>query len=59
MDNGARRARPQWDSGNVAAESGVVHFVKEDAEESGGFVVRVSLELGIDLDDEGGSHSGE
>jgi len=33
--------------------------VNEDAEESGSFFVRVRLELGADLDDEGGSDCGE
>ena len=31
----------------------------EDAEESGGFFIWVWLELGADLDDEGGSNGGE
>jgi len=33
--------------------------VDEDAEESGGLIVGVGLELGVDLDDECGSDSGE
>jgi len=33
--------------------------MNEDAEESDGFIVRVSLELGVDLDDERGGYGGE
>jgi len=33
--------------------------VDEDAKESGRFFVWVRLELGVDLDDEGGSDGGE
>ena len=50
---------PLWDAWNVVAKSGVVHFVNENAKESGGFFVWIGLELGVDLDDEGGSHGGE
>ena len=47
------------DYGNVAAKGGVVDLVDEDAEESGGLIVGVGLELGVDLDDECGGDSGE
>jgi len=52
MDDGARRARPSREGGNIAAEGGVVNLVNKDTEESSGLVVRVRLELGVDLDDE-------
>ena len=48
-----------WDRRDVAAESGVVHLVDEDAEERGCFVVWVWLELRVDLDDECRSDGGE
>ena len=59
MDDRRWRAGPLWDRRNVAAESGVVYLVDEDAEESGGLSVRVRLELGVDLDDECGSDGRE
>jgi len=59
MDNCGWRAGPLRDSGNVAAEGGVVDLVDEDAEESGGLIVGVGLELGVDLDDECGGDGGE
>ena len=59
MDNCVWGTIPPWDCGDIVPESGVVHLVDEDAEESGGLFIRVGLELGIDLDDEGGSHDGE
>ena len=48
-----------WDGRDVIAESGVVHIVEDDTEESSGLLVWVRLELGVDLDDEGGSDGGE
>ena len=51
--------RPLRDRRNVVAESSVVDLVNEDAEEGGGFFVWVWLELGVDLNDEGGSDGGE
>ena len=59
MDDRRWRTGPLWDRRNVAAESGVVYLVDEDAEESGGLSVRVRLELGVDLDDECGSDCGK
>ena len=59
MDDRAWRTRPLRDCWNIIAESGVVDLVDEDTEESSGFVVRVGLELRLDLDDEGGSDGGE
>jgi len=41
-----------WESRNVVAEGGIVDLVDEDAEESCGLIVRVLLELRVDLDDE-------
>ena len=48
-----------WDRRNVVGEGSVVNLMDEDAEESGRLLVRVLLELGLDLDDERGSHGGE
>ena len=56
MDDRWWRARPLWDWRNIAAESGVVHLVEEDAEEGCCLVVRVWLELGLYLDDERRGH---
>jgi len=59
MDDLVWRAGPLRNRWDVVAESGVVHLVDQDAEESGGLFVWVGLELGIDFDDEGRSHSRE
>ena len=47
------------DFGTVASESGVVRVVKEDTKEICALFVRVRLQLRMDVDDEGGGHSGE
>ena len=59
MDNSAGRTSPLREGGNVVSEGGVVDLVNEDTEESGGLVVRVGLELRIDLDDECGGDGRE
>ena len=59
LDYRTRRTSPLWDGGNVIAESGVVHIVEDYTEESGGILVWIRLELGVDLDDEGGSDGRE
>ena len=59
LDYRTRRTIPLWDGGNVIAESGLVHVVEDYTEESGGILVRIRLELGVDPDDEGGSDGGE
>ena len=60
LDNHARGSSPGlWDDGNGVAEGGIVHLVNEDTEEGGSLFVRIGLELGVDLDDEGGSDGGE
>ena len=60
LDDHAWRTNPRlWDSGNSVAERSVVHLVNEDTEESSRLLVWIRLELGIDLDDEGGSDGGE
>ena len=41
------------DGRNVVAEGGVVYLVDEDTEEGSGVCVRIGLEFGVDLDDEG------
>jgi hypothetical protein len=48
-----------WEGGNVVSEGGVVDLVDKDAEESGGLVVRVLLEVRVDLDDECRGDGGE
>jgi hypothetical protein len=48
-----------WKGGRIVAKGGIVDLVDEDTEEGGGFVVRVRLELGVDLDDECGGDGGE
>ena len=58
LDDRAWRTRPLRDGRN-SVKSGVVHHVDDDAEESGGFFTWILLELGVDLDNEGGSDSGE
>ena len=59
MDHRLGRACPLWKGWNVVAEGGVVDLVDKDTEESHGFIVRVLLELGVDLDDECGGNGGE
>ena len=59
MDNRARRAGPSWEGRDVVSEGGIVDFVDEDAKEGNSLVVWVWLEIGIDLDDEGGGDSRE
>jgi len=44
---------------DVVAEGGVVDLVDENAEECGGLIVGVGLELGVDLNDECGGDGGE
>ena len=53
------RAGPSRNGWDFVTESGVVHLVEEDAEKSSGFFVRIRLELGLDLNDEGRGHSRE
>ena len=47
------------DRRNFTTKCGVVNLVDEDTEESGCFFIWVLLEPGVDLNDEGGSDSGE
>ena len=54
-----RGTGPLQESRNVVAEGGVVYLIDQDSEEGGGLVVRIRLELGADLDDEGGSYGGK
>jgi len=48
-----------WDCRNVIAKGSVVDLVDENTEEGGRLIDRVELELGLDVDDEHGSHNGE
>ena len=50
---------PPREGGNVVAECSVVDPVNEDAQQSSGLVVRIGLELGVDLDDKCGSDGGK
>jgi len=59
MDDRVRGTSPLWDCRDVAPESGVVYLVDQNTEESGSLFVWVGLELGVDFDDERGSHDGE
>ena len=59
MDNRGRGPGPLLDRRDIIAKGGVIHFVDEDTEESSGVFVWVGLELGVDFDDEGGSHCRE
>ena len=59
LDDRAWRTGPLWNCGGIIAESGVIYLMDEDAEESGSLFVRVRLELGVDLDDEGRGNGGE
>ena len=59
MDNHMWGTGPLRDRGDVAAESGVVHLIDQDTEEGGCFFIWVWLELGVDLDDEGGGDGRE
>ena len=51
--------RPSVGCRGVITEGGVVNLVDEDTEESGCPFIRVSLEPGVNLDDECGGHDGE
>ena len=54
LDNSVGRARPLWKGRRrVVSERCAISFVDEDTEEGRSLVVRVGLELGVDLDDEG------
>ena len=59
LDERVRRTCPLWDCRNAATGSGTVHCVNKDAKESSRLVVRVLLELGMDLDDERGGYGRE
>ena len=47
------------EGGNVVSKGGVIDLVDENAEESGGLVVGIRLELRTDLDDERRGNSRE
>ena len=49
-------AGPLWEGRNVVAEGGVVDLVDQDMEEDGSLVVRIRLDSGVGLDNEGGSY---
>ena len=51
------RSGPFREGWNVGPEGGIVNFVNENAEEGGGLITRVRLELRVDLNDERG-HDG-
>ena len=55
MDHRAGRSVPLWESGNIISKGGVVDLVNKNTKERGGFVARIRLELGVDLDYERGS----
>lgn len=55
MDHRAGRSVPLWESGNIISEGGVVDLVNKNTKERSGFVARIGLELGVDLDYERGS----
>ena len=59
MNHCGGRPCPCWEVGNVVPEGGAVDLVNQDPEEGDGLVTRVGFELRIDLNDEGGSYSGE
>jgi hypothetical protein len=46
-----RRPAPFRKSGNIVSEGGVVDLVDEDPKKGRGFVIRVRLKFGVDLDD--------
>jgi len=50
MNNGVRRTSPLREGGRVVAKGGVIDLVDKNAEESSSLVVRVQLELRVDLD---------
>jgi len=57
MDNRVWGTSPLQDCRDIPSECGVVHCMDQDTEESGGLFIRVGLELGVDFNDKGGSHS--
>ena len=54
LDHRARRTGPLWGSGDAASKRGVIDLVYKKAEEGGGLVVGIRLELGVDLNDKCG-----
>jgi len=59
LNDGARRTSPLRKSGRIVPEGGVIDLVDKDTEEGGGLVVRVWLEMRVDLDDECGGNGRE
>ena len=50
----AGRTGPSGECGRVISKGCVVDLVNENTKEGGGLVVGIGLELGVELDDEGG-----
>ena len=59
VNNRVRSTGPLWEGGRVVAKGSVIDLVDQDAEEGGGLVIRVRLEVGVDLDDECGGDGRE
>ena len=59
LDYRAGRTCPLWECRRVVSEGGVVKLVDKDTEEGCSYVVRILLEVGVDLDDECGGDGGE
>jgi len=53
------RAGPLWEGWNIVAKGGVIDLVNKNAEESSSFVIRIRLEVRVDLDYECGGDGGE
>ena len=59
VDHRGGRSSPSWEGRDFVFEGGFVDLVDKDTEEGGGLIIRIGLESGIDIDDEGRSHGGE
>ena len=52
MDNCTRRTSPLWEGGRVVAKGGIVNLVDKNTEESCSLIIRVWLEMTVDLNNE-------
>ena len=59
-DDLARRvSRDRWDGRGLTRDGGLIESEENCAEEGGRLLVRIGLEVGMDVDDEGRADSGE
>ena len=49
----------RWDGRGLTRDGGLIESEENCAEEGGRLLVRIGLEVGMDIDDEGGADGGE